>query len=91
VSDDARDIYCASKPGWPGFVAATVDDTDDKKHKKWVADTLRDWIRSGYKVVGKFTRAESVAGLGEYADERKRRAQNPQSVPGLPLFADVKP
>ncbi len=89
MTEDAKNIYCARLPGWPGFVAVMVDDSDDKASKKFVADGLRDWVKAGYEIAGKFTRAESVVGLQEFSAEKKRRdAENPPpEQPAKPAFA----
>lgn len=88
MSDEERNIYCARLPGWPGFVAVMVD---EPRFKKETAKELAEWVKHGYDIAGKFTRAESVEGLKEFAAEQDRRKSEPPAPkadgPQMALFA----
>lgn len=86
VFGELKDIYVARRTGWPGYVAAAVN---DPKWAKDVAKDLADWVKAGYEVVGLVTRSESVRGMNEYFQEKKRRAAEPAKadLPQDGLFA----
>lgn len=84
IKDDP--CYGAVKPGWPGFVAIMMDETD-KEGRKWVAREMGHWVKRGW-TVERTTRDKAVDGLRAYDAERTRREALPKPDPitELPLF-----
>jgi hypothetical protein len=82
-----NECYVAVKPGWPGFVAVIMDETD-KEGRRWVARAMTNWIKQGW-TVERTVRSKAVVGLREYSAARDRRAAEAAKtqVTELPLFA----
>jgi hypothetical protein len=85
IKDDP--CYAAVRPGWPGYVAIMMDETD-KEGRKWVAREMADWIKRGWSVE-RTTRSGASAGLRLHIEEQKKRDALPKPEPAadLPLFS----
>lgn len=83
VNDEPAPYYVARQNGWPGFCAAYVARAE---HKSDIAQTLRDWIASGY-IIENVSRDVAIAGMQRFSDEQARRAlPPPPQGDTLPLF-----